>query len=133
MYVFLFFRKGFKLLWCVRQRGVRRQVRFWYWPITSSLDHSTLCYLQDPLSTSASRPGLLNWRPLWIIASSGVFLLTASWFSLWPSLFPTNSTATGICIYYFMMPSYFRLDHVIFIRSFTQVHLWLTTRSRVNM
>ena len=39
------------------------QDRLLYWPITSSLDHSALCYLQDPLSTSsASRPGLLNRR-----------------------------------------------------------------------
>ena len=43
-------------------RGGRRD-RLLYWPITS-LDHSMLCYLQDPLSTySASRPGLLNRRP----------------------------------------------------------------------
>ena len=40
----------------------KRQDRLLYWPITSSLDHSTLCYL--PLSTSsASRSGLLNRRP----------------------------------------------------------------------
>ena len=63
-YVFLFFRKGLKLLCCVRQRDVGRQDRFLYWPMTSSLDHSTLCYLQDPLSTSSvSRPGFLNRRP----------------------------------------------------------------------
>ena len=41
-----------------RQWGWRHD-RLLYWPITSSLDHSTLRYLQDPLSTSASRPGLL--------------------------------------------------------------------------
>ena len=66
IYVFLFFRKELKLLWFVRQMDVvaGRQDRLLYWPITSSLDHSTLCYLQDPLSTpSASRSGLLNRRP----------------------------------------------------------------------
>ena len=40
-----------------------RQDRFLYWPITSSIDHSTLCYLQDPRSTSASSPGFYNRRP----------------------------------------------------------------------
>ena len=40
------------------------QDRLLYWPLTSSLDHSTLCYLQETLSTSsASQPGLLNRRP----------------------------------------------------------------------
>ena len=29
--------------------------------------------------------------------------------------------------------AHFRLDHVIFFRLFTQVHLWLTACSRVNM
>ena len=52
-----------KLLCCVRQTNVGRQDRLLYWPITSSFDHSTLCYLQDPLTfSSASRPGLLNRR-----------------------------------------------------------------------
>ena len=59
--------------------------------------------------------------------------LTANWLSLWPSLPPADSTAAGICIYYFIMPSYFRLDHMIFFRLLTQVHLWLTAWSRVNM
>ena len=43
------------------ETDVGRKDRLLYWPITSSLDHSTLCYLQDPLSTSsASQAGLLN-------------------------------------------------------------------------
>ena len=59
---FLFFRKGLKLLLCVRQTDGMRQDGLLYWPIKSS--HSTLCYRQDPLSTSsASQPGLLNRRP----------------------------------------------------------------------
>ena len=70
-----------------------RQVRLPYWPITSSLNHSTLCYLQYPLNTSsASRPGLLNRRPLRATAPSRAFSLTASWLSLWPPLSPTLST-----------------------------------------
>ena len=31
-----------------RQTDGERQDRFLYWPITSSLDHSTQYYLQDP-------------------------------------------------------------------------------------
>ena len=50
-----------------------------YWPITSSLDQNTLCYLQDPLSTSsASRPGLLNQRPLRATTPCEAFSLTVS-------------------------------------------------------
>ena len=170
IYIFLFFRKELKLLWFMRQtngRGGGRQDRLLYWPITSSLDHSTLCYLQDPLSTSASRPGLLNRRPgmghrpqgacsQWLRAGfyfglyslqlpqleatqleaavlSWALSVTENWLSLWPSLPPTDSTVVGICIYYFKTPTYFRLDHMIFFRLFTQVPLWLTARSRVNM
>ena len=105
-----------------------------YWPITSFLDHSTLCYLQDPLSTStASWPGLLNRRPLRATAPSGSFSLTVNWLWLCPSLSPTDSTAKGICIYYFITSLHFRQDHMTLFRLFTQVHLWLTALSRVNM
>ena len=158
IYVFLFFRKELNLLWCVRQTDVGKQDRFPYWPITSSFGHSTMCYLQDPPITSASRPGLLSRRPLRETAPSGSFSLaatcshsglhclqlsqleaaapsgtlslTAKWIWLWPSLSPTDS---GICIYYFITLTHFRLDHMTLFRLFTQVHLWLTARSRVNM
>ena len=64
IFVFLFFRKELKLLWFVRQTDGGDKDRLLYWPLASSLDHSTLCYLRNPLSTSsASRPGLLNQRP----------------------------------------------------------------------
>ena len=63
IYVFLFFRKELKLLWFGRQTDAGRQDRLLYWLIISSLDYSTLCYLQDLLNTSPSRPGLLNPRP----------------------------------------------------------------------
>ena len=136
--------------------------------ILTQLLLTTLCYLQDQLSTSsASRPELLYWRPgmshrplqahsQWLQAGfdsglhcrqlsqmeatqleaaalSGVLSLTADWLLLWRSLHPTDSTAAGICIYYFIMPTDFRLDHMIFIHLFTQVHLWLTARSKVSM
>ena len=93
VYIFLFFWKELKLLWLVRQMDGRRQDRLLNLPITSSLDHSTLCSLQDPLSTSSiSQLGLPNQRPLRATAPSGVFSLTASCLSLWPSLSPTDST-----------------------------------------
>ena len=68
-----------------------------------------------------------------VAALSGALSLTANWLSLWPSLPPTFSTAMGICIYYFITPTYFWLDHMIFFCLFTQVCLWLTARSRVSM
>ena len=46
---------------------------------------------------------------------------------------PTDSTAAGICIYYFIMPTNFWLNPVSFICLFIQVQLWLTAQSRVNM
>ena len=64
IYIFLFFCKVLMLLCYVRQTDVVRQDRLLYWPVTSSLDHSTQCYLQDPLCpSSASQPELLNQRP----------------------------------------------------------------------
>ena len=62
---------------------------------------------------------------------SGAHPLAANWLSLRPSLSLTVSNAAGICIYYFITPTDFRLDHMIFFHLFTQVHLWLTARSRV--
>ena len=161
IYVFLFFQNKLKLLWFVRQTdGVGRQDRLPYWPITSSLDHSTLCYLQDPLSTSASRPGLLNRRPgigyrpqrersQWLQAgfdSAPPDSNSLNWRqqpsvgrSHWlqtgshSGLHCLQLTAAGICIYYFLTPTYFQLDHMIVFHLFTQVHLWLMAWSRVIM
>ena len=45
---------------------------------------------------------------------------------------PTTLTVAGISIYYYITPTYFRLDHMIFFHLFTQVHLWLTAQSRDN-
>ena len=44
-------------------------------------------------------------------------------------LSPTNSTAAGTCLYSFLTTTCFHL----FFHWFTQVHLWLTARSRVNI
>ena len=43
-------------------------------------------------------------------------------------LSPTNSTAAGICLYSFITSTCFR-----FFCLFTQVNLWLTARSRINI
>ena len=129
---FYSFARNWSFCVCVRQTDVARQIAI----LTDNFFLLTIrrCVIfKNPLSTSStSRLGLLNWRPLRAVALSGVFSLTTSWLSLWPSLSPTDSTAAGICIYYFIMPTYLRLDHMNFCL-FTQVHLWLTARSRVNM
>ena len=128
-------RKGLKLLWFVRQLDGWRQTDLdilLYWPITSSLDHIRLYYLQDHtyhffrISADVAQPEA--WFGPQSPAGCSQWLLDGSDLAL------TNpdSTTTGICIYYFIKPIYFRLDHVIFFRSFTQVRLWLTARSRVR-
>ena len=87
---------------------------------TSSLDHSTLCYLQEPtwhffrVLAGVAQPGVAE-------GHSSQF---ASLPSLWPFLSSTDSTAAGTCLYSFITPTCFRF----FFRSFTQVHLWLMAR-----
>ena len=79
---------------------------------------------KNPLSTSsASWLELLNRGSLRATALS----LQAGPHSVFLSL--TNSTATGICLYSFITPTCI----CFFFRLFTQVHLWLTARSRVNI
>ena len=75
----------------------------------------------------------LNAAQLKAEAFNGAISLTSYWLSFWPSLPSTGSTGADICIYYFITPTYFRLDHMISFHLFTQVRLWLTARSRVNM
>ena len=62
----------------MRQTDRGRRDRLPYWPITFSLDHSTLCYPQHSLSTSAFRLELHNWWPLRATAQSWPFSLTAT-------------------------------------------------------
>ena len=75
------------------------------------------------------QPYQLETAQLEAAALTGVLSLTANWLPLWPSQTPTFNCR----IYYFTTPTYFRLDHMIFFRLFTQVRLWLTAQSRVNM
>ena len=97
IYVFLFFRKRMKT-------DGGRQDRLLFWPITtSSLDHSTMCYLQDPAALfSDFWPGMINRRPVWAAVLSAVISLTASWLSFsGPHWHQQPQLAAGICIYYF--------------------------------
>ena len=98
---------------------------------TSSLDHSTLCYLQEPtylffsVLAAVAQPGV----------AEGHGSQSASWASVCKLaltlafLCPTNSTAASTCLYSFITYTCFRF----FFRLFTQVHLWLRARSRVNI
>ena len=122
----LYSRKGLKLLWGERQMdgGGERQDRLLYWPVTSSLDHIPLCYLQDPLSNQRSDMGHRpqEERSQWLQAGSDSALADSNWLN-----------HRGHLHILFHNADNFRLDHVILFRSFTQVRLWLTARSRVNM
>ena len=81
----------------------------------SSFDHSS--------TSSASLLVLLN-RSRWGPQPSDCKLaLTLAFLS------PINSTAARTCLYSFIKPTCFRF----FFRFFTQMHLWLTARSRVNI
>ena len=102
--------------------------RLLYWP-NFSLDHSTLCYLQEPtkhffcILAEVAQPRVTEGHdPQWGILSQQAALTQAF-------LFQTDSTATGICLYSFITPTFFRF----FFRFFTQVHLWLMAQLRVNI
>ena len=66
---------------------------------TSTLDHNTLCYLQEPTEHF--------FRILAGVAQTGVAEghspQSASWPPIWPS-WPTISTAAGTCLYSFQRP-----------------------------
>ena len=93
VYVFLFIRKRLRLLRCVRDRRRRgKLVRLLYWPLTSSLDHSSPCFFQVPTWHFFST-GLLN-RGLGV----GPILLQATYSDsklalTQPSLPPTDQRA----------------------------------------
>ena len=108
------FSKGLMFLWCVRDGGRQGQTAI----LTQLLLLTIACcdIFKNPLTTSsASWLGLLNqgrWGPQPSVCKLALTLAFLS---------PTNSMATSICLYSFIMPTCFRF--------FTQVHLWLTTWS----
>ena len=114
-----------------------------YRPITSSIEHITFCYLQGPLSTSASCPGSTQpetccghltpvghqatvWHFPWLTKS----LLTTVRLTLSVSLMGTR-------IYHFITPTDSRsttwLLPLIFPHASCAENLWWTARSRVNI
>ena len=93
---------------------------------TSSPDHSTLCYLQEPtehffcILTGVAQPGVAEGNSPQGAFSVCKMVLTLTFLS------PTDSTAVGICLYSFITSTCFPF-------LFTQVHLWLMARSRVSI
>ena len=115
------FSKGLTFLWCVRHEWIQGQTAILTQLLLLTIARCIL--FKKPLSTSStSWLGLLNWgllrsTSLSLQAGPLVFLL------------PTDLTATGTCLYSFITSTCFRF----FFRLFTQVHLWLTAWSRVNI
>ena len=128
----LYSQKGLKLPWGKRltETGTDKD-RLLYWPITS-LDHSTLCYLQDifellphlcrGFSSGGCGGPLASAGALTDCKLALTLVFTANWL---------NS-----CGHLHVL---FHNAHLLSIRSqgllsfFSRVHLWLTARSRVNM
>ena len=136
--MFLFFQKGSNLC-SVRVTDGRTEGdkdKLIYWIITSSLDHSTLCYLQDSTSRCFSTELLtrmLCGSPL-LQAFSG----TASWHWLkLPPADPVDADPYRICIHRFITPTtsdqprdWFCLFTMVLP---VQEKLWLKACSSVNM
>ena len=119
------FSKGLMFLWCVGDGWRQGQTAI----LTQILLLTIACCVifKNPLSTSsASWLGLLNQGSLRETAlSRGILSLQDSW----SSCLQLNSTAAGIFLYSFIMPTYF----CFFFCLFTQVYLWLTAQSKVNI
>ena len=113
------FSKGFMFLWCMRdgwrqgQTAILTQLLF--------LTIARCVIFKNPLSTSPHLGWCCltggRWGPQPLFCK---LALTVAFLS--------NSIAASTCLYSFITPTFFR-----FFRSFTQVHLWLTARSRVNI
>ena len=100
-------------LWCVRDEWRQGQTA-----ILTQLLFLTKAALLPHLGRSCSTGGRWGPRP-------SVCKLALTLAFLWP----TNSTATSTCLCSFITHTCF----CFFFRLFTQVHLWLTARSRINL
>ena len=100
-------------LWCVRDEWRHGQTA-----ILTQLIFLTITALLPHLRRGCSTGG--HWGPQPSVRKLDLTLAF---------LCPTNSTAAGTCLYSFITHSCFRF----FSHLFTQVHLWLTARSRVNI
>ena len=138
-----------KLLWCEREadRTEGDKWRLPHWPITSSLGHTTLCYLQGPTwhffcfsvgaTQSKARRGTLatagrsdtRWRFPQLTES----FLAASW----DSKIHSARNSRGHRIYHFITSTNVRSTTWKLLLTFTGAscaqNIWLTARSRVNM
>ena len=116
---FYSFERGWRFSWVWETETDEDRDRLLYWSINSfSLDYTTLCNLQDRTALL-----LLLGRGY----SPGGPSVMVSWLSLRPSLTSKHLRVLFHNVYNF------RLDPMIFFRLFTQVRLWLTARSRVNI
>ena len=113
------FSKGLMFLWCVRDRWRQGQTAILTQLLLLIIARCVI--FKNPLNTSStSWLGLLNRGSLRAVALSGAFSVCKLVLSL-AFLSSTNSTATGICLYYFITPTCFRF----FLRLFnTQFGPW---------
>ena len=107
------FSRGLMFLSCVREEWRQGQT-----VILTQLLLLTIAALLPHLGWSCSTVGCWGPQP-WICKLA----LTLAFRS------PTNSTAASTCLYSLITPTCFRF----FFHLFTQIHLWLTARSRVNI
>ena len=100
-------------LWCVRDEWRQGKTTILTQPFLL-----TIAALLPHLGWGCSTEG--HWGPHPSVCKLALTLAFLS---------PTNSTAAGTSLYTFITPTCF----CFFFRLFTQVHLWLTARSRVNI
>ena len=112
-YISHFILERVDILWCVRDEWRQGQTA-----ILTQLLLLTIGALLPHLGWGYSTEG--RWEPQPSVCKLALTLAFLS---------STNSTAAGTCLYSFITSSCFRF----FFRLFTQVHLWLTARSRVNI
>ena len=128
--------KGVKAF-VVRDRWIERdEYRLLYWPITSYLDHTTLCYLPgltSSLPTRRTKPVLAGGRASGFLSADSTDHC---------KLAPTDSLSDwnsreGICMYHLVTPTHFWsttwLLPLIFTSASCVETMWLTARSSVNM
>ena len=102
-------------LWCVRDGWRQGQTAILTQLLLLTITHFALL---PHLGWGCSTGG--RWGPQPSVCKLALILAFLS---------PTDSTAASICLYAIITPTCFRF----FPRLFTQVHLWLTALSRVNI
>ena len=114
------FSKELMFLWCVRDEWRQGQTAI----LTQLLLTIARCVIfKNPLSTSPHLGWGCSTGGRWGLFSVCKLALTLVF------QFLTDSTAASICLCSFITSTCFRF----FFRLFTQVHLWLTAQSMVNI